>query len=308
MKIHSIASYVPEHLINNIDQAQAFGESEEFVRSKIGAVNLPRKEICDETSDLAVRAVQALFAQGSCSATDIDVLIVVTQNGDGHNLPHTSALVHKKLNLPRHVAVFDVSLGCSGYVYGLQILKSFLKESHLKKGILVTADPYSKIIDSTDRSTAMLFGDAATATLISEDGYWDLSKPIFGSDGQGAEHIHVEDKFFKMNGRQVFNFALTVIPKEIKSLLLQEKLSPEDIDVFCLHQGSAGIVDAISRSFPSVKHKFKIDMENLGNTVSSSIPLLLEEEILNKGFSKILISGFGVGLSWGSMVLYRKEY
>lgn len=307
MNIHSIASYVPSSHVNNIDQAHTFGETEAFLRSKIGALTLPRKEDDEETSDLAVRAVQALFAKGGCSAADIDALIVVTQNGDGYNLPHTSAIVHRKLGLPRHVAVFDVSLGCSGYVYGLQILKSFLKESGLKKGVLLTADPYSKIIDKKDRSTAMLFGDAATATLISEDGCWDLSKPIFGSDGQGAAHICVENDFFHMNGRQVFNFALTVIPKEIQSLLAQEKLSVEDIDAFCLHQGSAGIVDAISRYFPSVKHRFRINMENLGNTVSSSIPLILEEEINKKNISRILISGFGVGLSWGSMVLYRKE-
>lgn len=306
MKLQTIASYVPSHFLDNIVQAATFGETEEFIRKKIGPVRLPRKDPSEETSDIAVMAVRALLAKAALATDAIDALVLVTQNGD-ETLPHTSARVHAKLGLPQTTAVFDVSLGCSGYVYGLQILKGFMQASGYRKGVLVTADPYSKIIDPTDRSTTLLFGDAATATLLSDDGSWELSRPLMCSDGAGADNIVVKDGKFQMNGRQVFNFAATVVPKQIKALLEQEQLSEADIDSYCLHQGSAGILDAIARRFPDVKDRFVNKLALTGNTVSSSIPLLLEgvmEEFNNR---KILISGFGVGLSWASMVLTHKE-
>lgn len=308
MRLHSIASYIPPGSIDNLAQAAAFGETEDFIRTKIGALRLPKKLESEETSDMAVRAVEALMAKTGLSSAAVDALVLVTQNGDGYNLPHTSAIAHAKLGLPKTTAVFDVSLGCSGYVYGLQILKGFMQASGFSNGILVTADPYSKVIDPTDRSTTLLFGDAACATLLSQQGEWELSRPIMGTDGTGAENIMVKDGRFVMNGRQVFNFAATVIPKEIKALLDQESLQEEEIDSYCLHQGSAGILEAISRRFPAVKERFVNRLANTGNTVSSSIPLLLEEETQKNSNKKILISGFGVGLSWASMILSRKEF
>lgn len=308
MKLHSIASYIPPRSIDNMAQAAAFGETEDFIRTKIGGLRLPKKLEDEETSDMAVRAVEALMAKTGLASAAIDALVLVTQNGDGCNLPHTSALVHAKLGLPKTTAVFDVSLGCSGYVYGLQILKGFMQASGFSNGILVTADPYSKVIDPTDRSTTLLFGDAASATLLSQQGAWELSRPIMGTDGTGAENIMVKDGRFVMNGRQVFNFAATVIPKEIKALLDQESLQEEEIDSYCLHQGSAGILEAISRRFPAVKERFVNRLANTGNTVSSSIPLLLEDETQKNSNKRILISGFGVGLSWASMILSRKEF
>lgn len=307
MKLHSIASYVPPEYIDNLEQAATFGEGEEFVRSKIGALRLPRKRIDEETSDMAVQAVERLFEKTDMAPEAVEALALVTQNGDGYHLPHTSARVHSKLGLPKTTAVFDISLGCSGYVYGLQILKGFMQASGFENGILVTADPYSKVIDPTDRSTTLLFGDAATATLLSKNGCWELSRPLMGSDGNGADSIMVKDGRFVMDGRKVFNFAAMLMHKEIAALLEQEGLEETDIDSYCLHQGSAGILDAISRHFPAVKDRFLNRLAETGNTVSSTIPLLLEGKIKDAEIKKILISGFGVGLSWASMVITRKE-
>ena len=220
---------------------------------------------------------RSLLAKATLKLNAVDALVLVTQNGDGHNLPHTSAVVHAKLGLPQSTAVFDISLGCSGYVYGLQILRGLMETTGFENGVLVTADPYSKIIDPNDRSTTLLFGDAATATLLNNSGDWDLSRPRMGSDGKGAGNIMVKDGRFTMNGRQVFNFAATLIPKEIKALLALEGLQETQIDSYCLHQGSAGIIEAIARRFPVVKNRFVNRLELTGNTVSSSIPLLLEE-------------------------------
>jgi 3-oxoacyl-[acyl-carrier-protein] synthase-3 len=303
--IKAISSYVPGNFIDNISQAASFGESESFVREKIGAIRLSRMEEGQETSDLAVKAVEALLVKSGLERADIGALVVVTQNGDGAGLPHTSAIVQSKLGLPTTIAAFDISLGCSGYVYGLSVLKGFMQSAGLRNGVLVTADPYSKVIDQTNRVTALLFGDAATATLLSEGAEWDVMPPLFGTDGAGSIHLMVKDGLLGMNGRQVFNFASLQIPGHIKSYLERAGLQLEDIDSYCLHQGSAAIIDAIARRFPTVRDRFANEMIDIGNTVSSSIPLLLEQRLNDKALSRILISGFGVGLSWATTLLVR---
>ncbi|WP_426153745.1 ketoacyl-ACP synthase III [Pseudomonas sp. DC3000-4b1] len=306
--IKSIASYVPAAGLDNYAQGAKFGKDEEFILGKIGSAFLPRKAPEQETSDLCVEAVNALFANNPTLRKDaIDALIVVTQNGDAEGLPHTAAIVQHKLGLTTTVAAFDISLGCSGYVYGLYALKGFMEAAGLKNGLLVTADPYSKIVDPEDRNTTMLFGDAATATWMGEDATWQLGKSMFGTDGAGAEHLKVNDGVFYMNGRQVFNFALLKVPQHLAALLEASGLSADDIDAYCIHQGSAAIVDAVARRFEEDKpEKFVKDMVETGNTVSSSIALLLEKHLMDSSWKRVAISGFGVGLSWGSAILYRE--
>lgn len=307
MKIAAIGSYIPNNTVDNLKQGEKFGESADFIEKKIGALQLSRLEDNEDTSDMAVKAVKALLATSNLTIEKIEALIVVTQNGDGNNLPHTSALVHAKLGLSKNVAVFDISLGCSGYVYGLQILSGFMQASGMRNSVLVTADPYSKVIDMEDRITSLLFGDAATATWLSAEGQWQLSRALMCSDGSGANSIAVTDGRLKMNGRQVFNFAATTVPRHIKDLLKQESLVETDIDQYCLHQGSAAIIDTISKRFPEVRNRFILDLKQQGNTVSSSIPLLLEKRINQKQTNRIFICGFGVGLSWASMILTKRE-
>nr|WP_314875892.1 ketoacyl-ACP synthase III [uncultured Pseudomonas sp.] len=304
--IKSIASYVPEQGVDNYAQGAKFGKDQEFIFSKIGSTFLPRKAEVQETSDLCVEAANNLFnLNPMLDRASIDALIVVTQNGDAEGLPHTAAIVQHKLGLPTHIAAFDISLGCSGYVYGLYAMKGFMDAAGLKNGLLITADPYSKIVDPEDRNTTMLFGDAATATWMAEDASWGLGKSSFGTDGSGAEFLRVEDGLFFMNGRQVFNFALLKVPAHLHELLEGSQLTVDDIDLFCIHQGSAAIVDAVARRFEDAPGKFVKDMVETGNTVSSSIPLLLEKHVLSSQHRRIALSGFGVGLSWGSALIER---
>ncbi|UFH48013.1 ketoacyl-ACP synthase III [Pseudomonas sp. KNUC1026] len=306
--IKSIASYIPSAGVDNYAQGAKFGKDETFILGKIGSAFLPRKEPGQETSDLCVAAVRNLQASNpSLNLDSIDALIVVTQNGDEEGLPHTAAIVQHKLGLPTHVAAFDISLGCSGYVYGIYALKGFMEATGLKNGLLVTADPYSKIVNPEDRNTAMLFGDAATATWMGLDPAWKLGGARFGTDGSGAEHLKVTDGQFDMNGRQVFNFALVKVPAHLNELLDAEGLASADIDAFCIHQGSAAIVDAVARRFDEEQgpDKFVKDMLETGNTVSSSVALVLERHLFNSSWHRVAISGFGVGLSWGSAILYR---
>lgn len=305
--IKSIASYVPSAGIDNYAQGARFGKDESFILGKIGSAFLPRKADEQETSDLCVEAVRTLFANHpELKPEAIDAVIVVTQNGDEEGLPHTAAIVQDKLGLPTHVAAFDISLGCSGYVYGIYAMKGFMEATGLKNGLLITADPYSKIVDPEDRNTTMLFGDAATVTWMGEAPVWALGKSKFGTDGSGAPHLKVSDGTFFMNGRQVFNFALVKVPAHLHELLDDSGLTAADIDAYCIHQGSAAIVDAVARRFEEGEpEKFVKDMVETGNTVSSSIPLLLEKHAGDSSWQRVAISGFGVGLSWGSALLYR---
>lgn len=303
--IKSIASFIPSNGVDNIQQALNFGESESFIREKIGAIRLSRMPEGMETSDLAVEALNALLERSGLIREDIEALVVVTQNPDGYGLPHTSAIVQDKAGLPTGIAAFDISLGCSGYVYGLSIVKGLMETAGLRNAVLITADPYSKVVDPEDRVTTLLFGDAATATWLGESPVWNIATPLFSTDGSGAKHLKVENDKLSMNGRQVFNFASMTVPKQIKQYLEQHSLDVEDIDLYCMHQGSAAIVHTLARRFPTVADRFVSDMEQTGNTVSSSIPLLLEKRFYNPDLSTILISGFGVGLSWATTVLKR---
>ena len=306
--IKAIATYLPPQAIDNIAQAKEFGETEDFLRNKIGALRLPRKEAGQETSDLAMQAVQALFEQRpALDRNTVDAIVVVTQNPDGEGLPHTAAVLQRKLELPNTVAAFDVSLGCSGYVYGLFVLKGFLEASGLSNGILVTADPYSKVVDPQDRATSLLFGDAATATWLGPDPQWTLDAVAYGTNGAGAEYLKTEHGRLHMNGRQVFNFALSQVAPHIRQLLQRQGLAAEDVDLYCLHQGSAAIVEAIARQFPGLTERFVKDMLETGNTVSSSIPLLLQKRAFGGGAQCILLSGFGVGLSWASAIISKTD-
>lgn len=307
--IKAIASYIPSSCIDNLEQGNAFSEDEKFIRSKIGALKLPIKDIDEDTSDLAAAAVQALIdKEPNFSPESLDVLVVVTQNGDGAGIPHTSAIVQQKMGLPKTIAAFDVSLGCSGYVYGLYILKGFLQATGLCNGLLVTADPYSKIIERSDRVTSLLFGDAATVTWVGHDARWRLSEVAFGTDGEGAEYLCVNGGRLKMNGRQVFNFAALKVAPHIHHVLNRAGLTAEQVDAYCIHQGSAAIVDAVARRFGDMSSRFILDMEQTGNTVSSSIPLLLESHAFSNDWKRIIISGFGVGFSCATALLEREDY
>lgn len=306
--ITNIAEYIPENHRDNYKQAEGFGEARKFIDEKIGAVKLPIKDSKQETSDLAALAVEKLIKKSDLTRDMIDCLVVVTQNPDGRGLPHTAAIVQNKLSLSKNVAAFDISLGCSGYVYGLSVIKGFMDQAGLKCGILVTADPYSKIIDPHDKNTSLLFGDAATATLLTDRPKYSIGKGIYATDGSGASNLQVMDNTLHMNGRQVFNFAATQVPKQINALLAQENIDVTDVDRFILHQGSRFIVNTIAARFKNVNDRFIVGIEETGNTVSSSIPLLLRDSISDTNINRIVISGFGVGLSWASMLLTKVEY
>ena len=303
--IKLIEHYIPDNGLDNFKQVIELGRDESFITEKIGAHFLPKMDLSEDTADLAFRAAQKLVRNGEVDPLEIDCICVCTQNPHGSGLPHTSAIVQSKLGCGNHCAAFDISLGCSGYVYGLAVITGFMKQAGLKRGILITADPYSKIIDPADENTSLLFGDAATATLIDDDPVLELGASIFCTDGSKGDALKNIDSKLHMNGRQVFNFAATEVPKQINELLVKCKIEKEKVDLFVMHQGSKFIVETITKKMSLPISKVPVAIEKTGNTVSSSIPLILESTIDQREIKSILISGFGVGLSWASMMLNK---
>jgi 3-oxoacyl-[acyl-carrier-protein] synthase-3 len=304
--ITEIGSYIPPKKISNIDRKEQFDTDIDFIQNKIGVVNVSIKEDNEETSDLAVKAFLNLGKKIPIDRNDIDVSILITQNPDS-NIPHSSAIIHKALDFSERCACFDISLGCSGYVYGLSIIKSFMEANGMKKGLMFTSDPYSKIIDPKDKNTALLFGDAATVTYLTDQPVYQIGEFTFGTIGKESHNLACINNVLSMNGRGIFNFAAKYIPRDIENLLSRCNLQLSDIDKFIFHQGSKYIIDTLIKRTGIDEEKVLFDITDYGNTVSSSIPIILEKILHNDNEEFIVISGFGVGLSWSSCILINKN-
>jgi len=301
--ICAIGRYVPAQRVDLRPSLEGFGVNEEFLLKKTGYPTLARKVDSQETSELAELAVRDLLKVHPLQLSDVGLLVVVTQNPDGFGLPHTSAVLHGKLGLPTAVAAFDISLGCSGWVYGLSVVKSFMQANSIPWGLLVTADPYSKVIDTRDKNTALLFGDAATATLLGVERHsWRVGKFLFGTDGTRWLDLHVDqNRTLRMNGTGVFTFSATKIPDCVRETVAVNGVTLADIDRILLHQGSRYIVDTIGARLGAAE-KTPFSNNGVGNTVSSTIPMMLAAGDFDRDH-KIIACGFGVGLSWAATML-----
>ncbi|NBX36598.1 MAG: ketoacyl-ACP synthase III [Planctomycetes bacterium] len=301
----SIGQAIAGGVTDALDVAARLGVDPTFVRDKLGTRSLPRLQQGFGTADLAVEAVRDALSRWAGDTGQLRVLVVCTQSPDGEGLPHTAAIVQQRVGLARNLAAFDISLGCSGYVYGLAVVEGMLHSTG-GYGLLVTADPYSRMINPDDRDTALLFGDAATATILGPEGTWCLGARRFATDGSGAAALERRGGRFHMAGRQVFNFAATRVPEQLSELLCSEALEPRDIDQWILHQGSRYIVETIANRMGLPLDRVPVALERTGNTVSSSIPLILRHCGDRPDLRRIVLSGFGVGLSWASMILTRE--
>ena len=302
--IKEIGSYIPEGRIDNFPKKEKFELDEGFLENKLGVKQVSVKAQDEDCSDLCVGAYNNLINKIDINKEQIDVMILITQNPD-MKIPHTSAILHNKLNMPKSCACFDVGLGCAGYVYGLSVIKSFMRDNDLKNGLLFTGDPYSKIIDYDDKNTSLLFGDAATVTFISENPLYELESFSFGTAGEGHGELCCPGDKLYMNGRSVFNFVIQNVPGDIKKLLEKNNLTLADIDQYIFHQGSKYIIDMLTKRMSLNPDQVSMDIYDYGNTVSSSIPIILQNEIKDQSNNKILISGFGTGFSWASAILNK---
>jgi 3-oxoacyl-[acyl-carrier-protein] synthase-3 len=308
--IQDVGLYVPDDGLDSFQVGEGLEASAEFIENKLGFRTLKRKVPGEECSDLCMRAYEDLASRDTIDLASVDCIVVVTQNPDGGGIPHSSAILHRKLELAPAVACFDVSLGCSGYVHGLSIISGFLRENSSNVGLLFTADPYSRIIDSRDRDTVLLFGDAASCTIVSCNWRYRLGKTCYLTDGRWAEAIQLKERSgsLRMNGHQVFRFVARQVVDQVWQCLQSNGCTIEDIDLFLVHQGSKYIVDTLAASLNIPGDKIPFAAEETGNTVSTSLPLLLTDQLSTPlGARTILMSGFGVGLASATTILHRHE-
>lgn len=302
--IVSVGSYIPkvEDCRTKLDRHDV---EESFIIKKTGFVGNSKMEDGEKASDMCVKAFQSLEEKCGTLKDKVDFLIVCTQNGD-YLLPQTSALVHSKLDLPQRCAALDISLGCSGYVYALNVAKSFMESNGLQCGIVLTADPYSGIIDIQDKNTDLLFGDAATATLLAENAAYELGKAVFDTKGADYDALLCEHGGqLYMDGRRIFDFVLRHVPKSISNCLELNGIGTDDVEYFLLHQASRYLVENMARRLRVDVSKVPFVAAEYGNTVSSSVPLALENYFDVKPGATMVLSGFGVGLSMATTTIQR---
>lgn len=301
--IQAIGVHIPAQRISNFQFKQKFEMDDAFITDKIGFISLALMEKGEGTTQICLKAHEDLKGKIQFELSQIQCLVVVTQNPD-KNIPHTSALLHGALGLPETCACFDISLACSGYVYGLSLIQSFMASNKMTCGLLFTADPYSKIINPNDKNTALLFGDAATVTLIGPSPKYRTGEFNFGTIGRESGELTVTN-CLTMNGRAIYNFAGRYVPADVRALVKKHGLELEQIDRFVFHQGSKFLIDTLAKLLGVSREKMPFAAAEYGNTVSSSIPIILEKELRDFRDERILISGFGAGLSWASTILTK---
>ena len=314
--VQEIGFWLPPNRVDNLEVGRRHDFPAHFITEKIGIHSRHQLSGAPQVSDMATNAIRALLSDAGVPGDEIQFLALVTQTGD-FSLPHTSAIVQEKAGLPETAFVFDVSLGCSGFVMGLDIALGTMERLGLDRGVLVTADAYTKIIDPRDRATSPLFGDAASATLLSRSPKWRMGRSVFGSRGGSYDKLIVrgsgsaggEQQPLYMDGRAILDFTRKVVPESVESALKLNGLSSEDVDHFVFHQANGFVLDTLTRDLGLKSAQVVRSFSDIGNTTSSSVPIAFKREVMGLGNAGnvVLISGFGVGLSWSSGVLFRAD-
>ncbi|MEQ3237933.1 ketoacyl-ACP synthase III [Bacteroides cellulosilyticus] len=327
--IKSICYYLPVKIVTNEDIVRDFPEwSVEKIVSKVG-VNKRHVAANDETAvDLAVKAAECLFEEGKTERNEIDYLLFCTQSPD-YILPTSACILQERLGLRKNIGAIDYNLGCSGYVYGLSLAKGLICAGIARNVLLLTAETYNKHLHPKDKGNRTIFGDAATATVISTEGIAEIGNFCLGTDGSGAENLMIksggmrcpkrqEDLYFDengnpcssdylyMNGSEIFTFTLDYVPPLVVDTLRCNELCQEDIDKFVFHQANKYMLNFLRKKMKIDPERFYYSLAEYGNTVSNTIPIALRNAIEDKSIStgqRILIAGFGVGYSWGATVL-----
>ncbi len=323
-EIGPIAIHLPQHCETNAELHALHPEWDiPLIESKTGIVNRYIAAAEETASDLAVAAAKKLFVENSIEPTSIDFVFLCTQTPD-YPLPTTACLVQHRLGLRESCGALDFNLGCSGFAYGLALAEGLICSGVAKRILLLTAETYSKYIDPDDRSLRTIFGDAAAATLIQASETPSLTAFQFGTDGSGADTLLVNDggariganvikpryrKRWKsrlyMDGPSLMNFTVVAVPKLIDEVLELAKLRMSDIDLFLLHQATRKMLEQLQTRLSLDDAKLPIRLEHCGNTVSCTLPILIDdlrrEGKLQRGTKSLLI-GFGVGWSWAGCV------
>lgn len=330
IEILAIAASVPRNTITNSISGADLISDNELLQKTIESIGVYERRVSPEsicTSDLCFFAAEKLFDETSIDKSEIDAIIFISQTPD-YRLPATACILQNRLGLGKSTIAFDVNLGCSGYVYGLSIASAFANIANFRKVLLLVGDTPTKFTSIHDKSSALLFGDAGSATIIENTTKDNKSFYNLFTDGDGSNSLIINGGGYRnssnpdsfnmrededgnlrnleqlyMNGGDIFNFTIREVPKGIYDLLEANKVDISEIDHFVFHQANKFMIDFLRRKIKIPVDKFLFSLNKFGNTSSASIPLTL---VINKNeysYKKVLLSGFGVGLSWANCYL-----
>ena len=322
--IRAMSACVPKTVVNNRDLGYLIPEDE--IEKTIGSIGIEERRIADDNvcaSDLCYKAAKQLMEDNNIDPHSIDVLLFVSQTAD-YRIPATAPILQHRLGLSKNTACLDISLGCSGYVYALSTAFAYASMHGVNRVLLLDGETFSKIVNKRDKVDWPLYGDAATATLV-ERGEFEESIFILKSDGSGADAVKIHagmrnmitldscvereredgnirtDLEVYMDGMDVFNFAMSVVPRSIKEIIKEANLTLEDIDYLVFHQANKFMTDFFVKRLRFDANKVPYCIHKYGNTSSTSVPLTIVSELYDKLGSRkdVILSGFGAGLSWG---------
>ncbi len=325
--IKDIAYYLPQRIVTNEELVKEFPEwSVEKIAEKVGVLERHVVAENETATDLAVKAAEKLFVKGCVNKEDIDFILFCTQSPD-YKLPSSSCIIQDRLGLKTNSGAFDFNLGCSGYEYGLAVAKGLVVGGIAKNVLLLTGETYNKYLRPRDKGNRTIFGDGASATIISSNGFAEIGEFSLGTDGSGAKDLIVKscgakytdkirdlrfdeggnpissDHLF-MDGQDIFMFTLVKVPKMVKEVLAKNNLQKEDINLFVFHQANKYMLEHLRKKLKIEEDKFFVNLEKVGNTVSSTIPIALcDARVQGKLKGNVLLAGFGVGLSWGATII-----
>lgn len=330
--IEHISCYYPEKQLSNDELGKLFPGFKIQELTRLTGVHSRHITAHDETSvDMGVKAVMQLLEDTNVDRTEIGYLLFCSAGGD-YITPPSACILHDRVGLPANCGAMDFNQGCTGFLYGLSLADSLIGAGQATKVLLVTAEAITKTIHPKDKANRSIFGDAAAATLLSAREDTTMARDfVFGTDGSKHEQIIIRqgrERFpslgfpegdfidvqgnvrnhanFYMNGAEVFNFSVAKAPELVNELLNRYQLSFDQVDLFIFHQANQIILETIGRKLKIPKQKLIIEIEQTGNTVSSTIPIALKQleqkGILKRGMT-LLLGGFGVGFSWGGTLL-----
>lgn len=329
--IRGLAAAVPKNIINNYAYTEHFPA--EVVKEVVDKIGIYERRFTDHkttASDLCFAAAEQLLNELEIDRSEIEILVFVSQTPD-YRMPATSVILQSRLGLPHTTMAFDLSLGCSAFVYGLSVVYSLMQSMGAKKALLLDGETRSKVYSPKDRTTAFIFGDGGVAALIEKDEKYGKSYFSLNSDGSRSDLIKIDaggyrnpstdetirekvvdeygnirsDEHAYMKGADVFNFVLREIPKDVKRIYEFSGKTVDELDYFVFHQANSYINSYVAKKLKLDSVKVPSTIHKFGNTSSVSIPLTIATELRGKFNSPkdILLCGFGVGLSWATAVL-----
>lgn len=315
-RIIGTGSYVPETIVTNKDLMQFLDTDDTWIRERTGICER-RVSTLEGTSELGIKAAQNALEDAGIASEELDIIIMATSSAD-RSFPSAAADVQAAIKAVNAV-VFDITAACSGFIFALHVIQGFFQSGIYKTGLIIGSETLSKVLDWSDRGSSILFGDGAGAAVVRAE-ETGVIKTLLGSDGTKGWVLECQARslgnclnkekpelgFMKMDGQEVFKFAVKKLPEMVDALLKEANVSKDEIDYFVLHQANIRILKSASKRLQIPMEKIPVNIDRYGNTSAASVPILLDEMNregkLLRG-NKLVLAGFGAGLTWGATLL-----